>query len=415
MSDAPVPRSALPWYLTSASLWMAGMSLQGFLITWMLVGILETPADRVGYGRALIELPALVVILLGGVLADRVEGRALLTRLHLVMALPGLGIAWVVGAELLSFWAIIVFGLGVSLIQALTDPARQAMLSRVTRTDIQRTVTLMTVVTSLVGLGGVWIGGRLETIGLVPILLLQAAIFASGVLAVRQLPPQPPLGARAPLDLLGGLKAVGRAPLVRSLITLSFVSSLFNAGAYIVAIPFIVTTVYGGDAAMFATVMIVFTTGSIGSNVVLLRLMPLVHPGRIFLVMQVTRAVILAVLLVEPSLWLFYVALFAWGVNMGVTSTLARTTVQELAAPHARAQILAVFLLSFAVSAPISAILLGNLIAGSSPLTALLPGVVISLGIFLVGARYSGLWHYASVGGIVAPPSRHAPEETMHR
>ncbi len=39
----PAPRSAFPWYLTSSSLWMAAMSLQGFLITWMLVGILRHP------------------------------------------------------------------------------------------------------------------------------------------------------------------------------------------------------------------------------------------------------------------------------------------------------------------------------------------------------------------------------------
>jgi predicted MFS family arabinose efflux permease len=414
-TSAAVPRSALPWYLASSSLWIAGMSLQGFLITWMLVGILDTPADRVGYGRALIELPALAVILLGGVLADRTDGRALLTRMHLLMAVPGLVIAWVSGAGLLSFWTVVVFGLAVSALQAVTDPARQAMLSRVTRTDIQRTVTLMTIVTSLVGLGGVWIGGRLETVGLTPILLVQAAIFAVGVIAVRRLPRVPALDAGAPIDPLGGLRTVARAPLVRNVIALTFISSLFNAGAYIVAIPFIVTDVYAGDASMFSTVMIVFTIGSIGSNVVLMRFMPLAHPGRVFLILQVTRALILALLYVEPSEWLFYVAILAWGTNMGVTSTLARTTVQELAEPALRAQVLSVFLLSFMVSAPVSAVLLGVLIEGSSPLTALLPGIGISLVIFALGVPYSGLWQYVSHAGMVAAPSRRLPEETMLR
>ena len=31
------PRNAYAWYLAGSSLWMAGMSLQGFMFTWMLV------------------------------------------------------------------------------------------------------------------------------------------------------------------------------------------------------------------------------------------------------------------------------------------------------------------------------------------------------------------------------------------
>ena len=163
------------------------MSLQGFLITWMLVGVLETPADEVGFGRALIDLPALAFILVGGLLADRSNGKVLLIRMHLLMVLPGLALAWLIGAGRLGFWVVIGFGLTVSVVQAMSDPARQAMLSRVTRTDIQRTVTITTIVGALAGLGGVWVGGRLDTIGLAPILLLQALVFAAGALPLRQL------------------------------------------------------------------------------------------------------------------------------------------------------------------------------------------------------------------------------------
>lgn len=407
MPDAPtVPRSALPWYLTSASLWIAGMSLQGFLITWILVGILETPADRVGFARALIDLPALALVLIGGLLADRTNARTLLVRMHLMMMLPGLALAWISSAGQLGFWVVVGFGLSVSVLQAMTDPARQAMLSRVTRTDIQRTVTLTTIVGSLVGLGGVWLGGRLDTIGLAPILLLQALVFAVGALPIRRLPELPAIDPGKPIDLLAGIRSVASAPLVRSIIGLNFVSSLFNAGAYIIAIPFIVREVYQGDVAMFSTVMIAFTSGSIGSNVILLYFMPLKRPGRIFLVMQVARAVILGVLLAKPSVWLFYGTMFAWGCSMGITTTLVRTTVQELAAPTVRAQVLSVLLLSFMVSAPISSLLLGQLIAGADPLTALIPGIVISLLIFALGIPFSGLWQYAAAAATRSAPLR---------
>jgi predicted MFS family arabinose efflux permease len=407
MADAATPqglppRSAFPWYLGASSLWMAGMSLQGFLFTWLLVGVLERPADEAGLARSLAEFPPLVVLFLGGLLGDRYNGRAYLAVMHLLMALPPLLIAAVYGLDQLGYWWVVLFGVMMASIQALSDPARQAMLNRVSRLDTQRTVTVMIITTSLVGLSGFYLGGQLDTLGLATVLVLQAAAFFAGVFAVVRLPSLPGLqpGADRP-RLTQGLSAVWQTPLVRNIIGLNFLSSLFNAGAYIVAIPYIVREVYQGDAAFFATVMIVFTAGSIGSNVLLLAFMPLKLPGRLFLLMQLTRMAILLVLFLRPSLWLFYLALFAWGVNMGITTTLVRTTVQELADPAHRAQVLSVLLVSFMVTAPISSLVLGVLIEQTSPLHSLLPGIVISLLIFGLGVRWSGLWRYESL-----PPHR---------
>ena len=399
-----IPRSAFPWYLTSASLWVGAMSLQGFLITWMLVGILDTPADRVGYGRALIEIPGLVILLASGLLADLIDGRRLLLAIHFAAVLPCVVIAAASSLGALSFWSVVSFGVALSVLQALGDPARQALLSRVTSSHIQRTVTIMTIVTSLTGLAGVWLGGQLDRIGLLAVLLLQALLFAAGALPVQRLPSMPAAATRGRADLLGGIKAVWRQPLIRSIILLNFLSSLFNAGAYIVAVPFIVKDVYGGDAHFFATVMMTFTAGSIGSNVLLLRFMPLLRPGRLFLLMQPTRVVILALLWLQPSTWLFYLAILGWGLNMGVTTTLVRTTVQELADPAHRGQILSVLLVSFLVAAPASSIVLGSVIAHFNPLTALLPGIVMSLAIFALGFAVSGLWRYEAATATLLDP-----------
>lgn len=392
----PAPsKSAFPWYLTSASLWMAGMSLQGFLFTWLLVGTLEAPADQVGLARSLAEFPPLAILLLGGVLGDRFNGRHFLTLMHLLMALPPLVLIVVHESGGLSFGWVVVFGVLMASIQALSDPARQSALSRVTRLDVQRSVTIMTIFTSAVGIGGFYLGGRMDVLGLSAVLLIQTLIFAIGMIATWRLPDlampdrystRPALGA--------GFRALAALPLVRNVIGLNFLSSLFNAGAYIVAIPYIAREVYQGDAAFFATVLTIFTIGSIGSNVILLAFMPLARPGRLFLLMQVTRAAILALLFSEPSVWLFYAGIFAWGLNMGVTTTLVRTTVQEQAPLAVRAQILSVLLFSFLISSPISSALLGLLISETTPVAALLPGIGISLVLFFVGLRWSGLWEY---------------------
>lgn len=393
------PRSAYPWYLASSSLWMGGMSLQGFLFTWLLVGVLEIAPDRTGLTRSIAELPPLVMLLLGGVLGDRINGRSYLASMHLLMCLPPLLVALVFELGLLSYWWVVLFGLLMSAIQALSDPARQAVLSRVARFDAQRAVTLMTLVTSLVGVGGVAVGGQLENLGLTPVLAVQALLFGLGVFAVWRLPQLPVGTGRRRAKFAAGMRAVWRLRLIRNVIGLNFLSGLFNAGAYVVVIPFIVKDVYAGGAGLYSWVVILFTIGGIGSSLILLAFMPLRRPGRHFLTMQLSRVLILLVIWSEPPLWLFYAALVAWGVNAGVTTTLARSIVQELAPPDERAQILSILLLSFMAAAPISSLLLGQTIERFSPLSALLPGVAVSLVIFGVGVARSGLWGYESAHG----------------
>lgn len=379
------------------------MSLQGFLFTWLLVGILERPADEAGFARSLAEFPPLAMLLLGGLFGDRFNGRSYLSAMHILIALPPIAIAAVYLNGSLSYWWVVAFGMSMAGIQSLSDPARQAMLSRVSILDLQRSVTIMVICTTLVGQLGVYLGGRLESIGLETVLACQSAVFILGLLATRALPSLPVAyaGRQERPRIVQGLKAAWRSALIRNIIGLNFISSLFNAGAYIIGLPYIVREVYHGDAAFYAMVMIVFSLGSIGSNVALLYFMPLQYPGRLYLLLQLTRIGILGLLWFRPSLWLFYLLMAAWGLNMGVTSTLVRTTVQELADAKHRSQILSVLLFSFIVSSPISSILLGLLIAQSTPMTALLPGIVISLLIFVVGVTRSGLWGYRSAS--VAP------------
>ncbi|MFM8354496.1 MAG: MFS transporter [Gammaproteobacteria bacterium] len=398
--------SAFGWYLGSASVWMAGMSLQGFLFSWMLVGILEAPADAVGLARMLAEFPPLLILLLGGVLVDRVDGRRLLLIMQLAMVLPPVLLATLAGANRLDYASVVLFGVVLASIQALTDPARQAILNQVTALDTQRAVTLTAIVTTLVGMAGFWLGGQLETLGLPLLLLLQAGLFLLGAPVTARLPALPPAASPERLRLTAGLRAIRSSPLLRDVVALNVMSSLFNAGAYIVVLPFIVKTVYGGSAELFATVLLAFTAGSVGSNLVLLGAMPLQRPVRLLLLMQPTRAVLLLALLFEPPQWLFLLLLFGWGLNTGVTSTLVRTTVQEQAPDATRAQILSILQFSFMIAVPISSALLGLLVAATTPTVGLWPGVAVSLALFAYGFSRPVLRDYLAPAAPRPSPDR---------
>ncbi len=393
---AQPPRSAFPWYLTGTSFWLAGMSLQGFLITWLLVGELGAPADQVGLGRALMQIPGIAILVIGGILADRSDMRRLLLLLHLLIALPPLLLALLAGVSMLSVWLVIGFGICLSTLQAISDPARQSMLNRVSLIDLQRTVTITSLVSSLVGLGAVWVGGQLDQIGITTVLVLQALLFAAGGWAVYRLPALPVQTDPGRPDLLGGIKAMLRLPLIRELIGLSFLGSLFNAGAYVVVLPYIVTDVYGGDASFLASVVMLMTAGGIAANLLLLRLMPLRRPGRAFLLLQIAPMLLLGGMLLTPAQTVFMVLIACWGLYMGAATTLVRSIVQEQAPDASRAQILTVLTLSFMLASPISAWALGLLVSWTSPLASLTVGIVTAALILVIGITLRRIWSYTS-------------------
>jgi hypothetical protein len=81
---------------------------------------------------------------------------------------------------------------------------------------------------------------------------------------------------------------------------------------------------------------------------------------------------------------------------MGVTSTLARTIVQESAEAEFRGRILSVFNIALMGSAPIGAIVLGWMIEAWGTLNALIPSIAVSLAIFVIGFLGTGIWRYRS-------------------
>ena len=410
MSPAPIPppqpnalppKAEFPWYLAGSSAWLAAMTVQTYLVQWLLLFHLGVEAMALGASRALMEVPPLAMLLLGGVFADRVDGRKLLIALALAACVPPLAMAAGVGR--LGYWPIIAFGIAMALLQTASDPARAAMMNRVTRLDIQRTVALTTFATTLVGIGAYQLAGQLEALGLATVLFIQAGLFALAAAASGKLSPQP-LPAASPAlgrDLRAGLRQLWEAPLVRDVIGLNFVSALFNAGAYTVVMPLVVRDVYAGDGAFLANMLTVFTVGSTSATLLLFFVMPLRRPGRVFLLMQTTRIAILLGLWMAPPTWAFFALILAWGVNMGVTTTVVRTTVQELAPEAHRAKILAILIASFMVASPASALILTGVVALSDASAGLLPGVFVSLAILLVGTFGTGLWRFE-------PPSSRA-------
>ncbi len=378
---------------------MAAMSLQGLLITWILVGVLEESASVYGESRALINAAPMVILLIGGFVGDRVDARRYLFTLSLLVSMVPLLLTF--GVATLSTWMVIAFGAGTTLLSSLADPAKQGMINRVSKFDVQRSIALVTIVPSLVGIAAMSLGTQLERFGLVAVLLILGGIYACAAMTVLGLPDLPPL-KRERVKVIDGFKSILQVSIVRRLMGMNFVSAIFNAGGYMVVMPYILMEYYAGgllpfgDDTLLTMMFIAFTVGSTGSTIALFWLMPLTNPGKIYISMQLFRVFVIVGIWLQPNPWLFMLFVMLWGINMGITSTLVRSTIQEMAPPEHRTKVLGFYLFTFTLSSIIASFLLGHIVEWLGSLTALLPGVLISIGLFLYGRYFSGYWVYRS-------------------
>ncbi|MCZ6504319.1 MAG: MFS transporter [Gammaproteobacteria bacterium] len=389
----------LTWYNSGNALWMGSFSIQQLLVIWILVGVLHETPERVGFAQMLISIPGLIFMLWGGVIGDRRDGRQLLIQAHYLSAIPPLVLAIASIYGLIGFWLLVATALSAGLLNSASNPARNTILNIVAGKKLQFAISFSTGIGSIASIAGTKVAGELDTLGLENVLYLQAAMFILGAFFVARLAPVPPQNqvARKPaIDTIrDGLTHVWNFKLARDLIGLNCLSGFFNAGAWLVAVPFIITRVYAGDAVLLANLTAVFYFGSLVANFGLLRFMPLVKPGRLYLIMQLSRIPVLAILWLEPDLWLVWAAIAYWGFNMGITTTTSRLMVQEFASPEYRARIMSIYILGMMSAVPVGSLVLGFIIGIWGPLDALIPGMVASALVFFLGWR-TDIWEYRS-------------------
>ena len=378
----------------------SGLGMVQLLLPWLLMSVLALPASRVGPLQAAVGLPGVIIMLWGGARADRTDAGATLTRVFAAAAFVPLGLILVLELGELSVWTVTAWGLGISAALSFSGPAQQSVLSRIAGRDLQRGVTASTAITMFTTMIGIGAAGQLDRIGLRQVLVVQCLCLIAAAFWIRRIGAHesvnPDSAEPAWRQIRDGFRASYRKRPVFDAMTVNFASSIFNAGGFLTAFPFIVREVYDGDAELLSWLMIVFFAGAVVSNLIMLRFMPFQQPGRWFILFQLSRVLVLFLIWVEPSWWLVVTGVVAWGLNMGVTTTLARAIVQEAADPLSRGRVMAVFGIGLLGAPLIGAVILGWIVEQYGPLAGLVPGMAASVLLFVYSMLATGLWRYRS-------------------
>jgi MFS family permease len=360
------------WYLATVASWFAGVGLQQVMLPWLVVGELRASAAWTGAVQMTTMLPSLFLLLPGGAVADRRDPRALLTGLHALAALPALALGVAIAAERLSIAIVLLAAAAIGVLNALSNPARDTLLSSVAGRDIARAVTGLTIAQFASQGLGMAAAGAARWLGAAPVLFTQAALVALGAALVRGTPRRARGAVRhaAPGEYLAGLRFVLGSPLRSVLVLTCGIGFLFSA-SYNVALPVLVRDVYGGDVRDVSLVMLTFPLGTIAGSFVLLSRGGIRRKGRALLLsLAVAAASLMACGAGLPFPFVVGAGL-VWGLAGAVFLNMGRTLFQQRAPEAERARVLSVNQLGFMAAGPLGALLSGFVAGEFGPRAAL--------------------------------------------
>ncbi|MCV6626115.1 MAG: MFS transporter, partial [Cellvibrionaceae bacterium] len=345
-------------YLTVVSGASLAMGIQVVLLPWLALGQLDAVAAELGWVQASVLIPSLLLMLAGGVMADRYPSARYLAALYFLLALCHLALAVVLHRQQLTLLGLIGYGLCLGALNAFIQPLRERLLASVSNSSLQRSVTWVNFFQYGLQASGVALAGQLDRFGLMPVLALQvlALLLAAAMcLALGQLQTK----RRDMAAWAYGVKAVWQNRVTRSLTLLVSFNGFMHIGVFVVVLPLLVRDVYGRSADFYAWLQLSFVAGTLSATVALLRRREVLRPGKGVLLCLFYAALLLFAISAGPKLEGLFLLVYIWGVLTGVSASLGRGLMQQQSPESLRGRMLSLYQLALFGSAPLGAIAAG--------------------------------------------------------
>ena len=285
----PAPPTGFASYLFTQGAWFLAFGLQMVLFPYLVRVLLQENEIRFGLAQMSMQLPTVLLILLGGFVADRTDTRRTVLIGCGLCAATFLGLGVFVAGGRLTYGTLIIYALIIGTIGAFVTPARDALLSRVAPGGVHRAVGFA----SLAQFGGQILGMAVATaaplLGLPALLFGQAALMAAAAVAAMRIKPRPAgapriregsvLGFMAS-EIGGGFRAAIASPVIAPVIICAVGMGMCFMGAFAVLLPLIVQNYFPSDlvgpartqiATALGIFSLTFWVGSILSATALLR------------------------------------------------------------------------------------------------------------------------------------------------
>jgi MFS family permease len=380
---------------------------------WLVLDLTDSAA-LLGFTSAVAAAPTLFLSLFAGVLADRVDRRRLLIATQLTAAALAATLGLLTVTATVQFWHVVLIATLAGSAGAIGLPAFQAVVSTlVDRSVIGNAIALNsaqfnlgriigpTLAGTAIALGGLALAFWANALGLLIVALVLARLpIVSPAALVR-------VEASLWSNLIDGVEAMRRDPVVRILVILAAVPALFILN-YLVLMPVYARDVLEvgapGLGLLTAGIGVGALTGALGVAV----LRPSGGSGRLLLAGLAAASIALIVFSVSRWLPLSLAALAVLGAAQVAYYTTTNTLIQVLVPARLRGRVMSLYILTSLGVIPFGNLLAGLVAERFGPTLALAGGgflTLVSVGVVVV-AYPQVLRVRASVAAVgEAPPA----------
>ena len=381
----------LPAYLVVQTCWFMAFGLQMVLFPYLITNKLDLQGIQLGIANMALAAPSVVFLLIGGVVAERADGKRMLMLLHTLAAFPAILLGLAVHEGWLFYWLMVAYGVTMGTVGAFMMPARDAILNEVVErrvrtgsgVTLQRGVAFATLAQFAAQIIGIVLGGYADKATKMPgflggfsvgpidsehLLYFQGCIVALGAVGAiflakgRQIRTGRSGLSAAFGDMSDGFRTVRSNDRLLAMTLSMFGVGIFVIGSFLVVLPIINKDVFNLGPDGIRDMYMTFWFGAFVSSVALSTTSKLKRPGRLLLTAQFVGSMVILVMLWEGIAdhhHIFLGVVFVWGLAAGVSIAMSRTIVQAAAPPHQLARVLSIYQLGFMAGAPLGAFLMG--------------------------------------------------------
>jgi len=336
---------------------LTGTWMQTIAQAWLVLDITHSPL-ALGTVAMLQFLPVSLLVLFGGVLADKLPKRRLLVLTQTAAMAQAFVLAFLTWSGLISLWQIYILAAMLGLTTAIDNPTRQAfVVEMVDRDEVVNAVALNSSLFNTARLVGPALGGVVIAVaGVETAFLMNGVSFIAVIIGLLLMKsslfhPTPHGGDGHVLEqLTEGLRYSLRTPAIVFIMILMAAIGTFGYN-FTVVLPLLARNVLHVGSIGFGTMTSATGVGS------LMAALALATTGRASRQTLVIGAAAFAVLLaaVAASQWygLTLVLLVALGVAGIAFTTTANSSLQLIAPPHLRGRVMSLYMLLFLGSTPI--------------------------------------------------------------
>jgi len=372
-------------------LWFFGQmtSMMGTWMQWVAQGwlVYEMTGSKLALGTISFfgSLPTLFLMIPAGAFIDRMPKRSLLLISQTVMMLSAFVLALLAWTKTLQVWHIMLLAFVVGICNSFDAPARQAMVVEMVddRRDLMNAVAMNSTLFNIARIVGPALGGIvLAAVGAAWCFSLNGISFLA-VLIALSLMHFPPFEAKAQTEpltqqLAAGLRYVRQHKVVRSIIAVISVSSLFGFSYATLMPAYAVDVLHVGEAGLGALNAAV-GIGALAASLLVASLRSHQHNRRLLTWGNLLFPSGLIALGVSRSLpvSLFFLALV--GFAFMIQNTTANTLLQTIVSDELRGRVMAFYTFSFFGTSPFAGLQAGAVAEAFGPAMGIALGAVVAL------------------------------------